>query len=408
MRRKKRKAQSQTQILHHNHQQEEQKCEETREDQEPVTVPYLPTHIVLEILSRVPIKTIFNCRLVCKNWSALISTPEFAQLHLSRSSTSCLIIPLYKKRKFKRLYLIDPEYPSSFQDRLVFVPKINLPNIRIGLINSCNGLVCFSQLSFLGSNDAYNICVCNPVLREYIFLPNSPHGTLFDSYNYNCAFGFSHKTNQYKVVLNYGSNHRAEIYTLGQRSRSWRSIESSPYCIWNHYYNSLLNGVLHWLGRHSSCPFICSFDFVTEQFRAVPEPSEFSRREMLLWDDMQVGVIDGNLSICDYSHRDHVAIWVMRDYGVKESWSKDIVINHMSYDTNRGSYEPIMITGNGEILVIFNNKCMMLYNPKSEAFGSELKIPGVGSKFRGVAHVSSLISLMDVAKGENVEVLGKN
>ncbi|KAM7493720.1 hypothetical protein LguiB_028329 [Lonicera macranthoides] len=124
---------------------------------------------------------------------------------------------------------------------------------------------------------------------------------------------------------------------------------------------------------------------------------------------MWLGVINGNLSICDFNYcnfdyevGNRIVIWVMKDYGVKVSWNKDFVITHKTcsgFDT----YEPIMRKGNGEILVIFNNEYIMLYDPKSEAFESELEINGVSSKFHAIAYVPSLISLKDVSKGENLK-----
>ncbi|KAM7490389.1 hypothetical protein LguiA_033310 [Lonicera macranthoides] len=90
----------------------------------------------------------------------------------------------------------------------------------------------------------------------------------------------------------------------------------------------------------------------------------------------------------------------------KESWSKDIVITHMicGFDT----YERLITTGDGKILLMFRNQCIMLYDPKSEAFVSQRKIFGVGLEFHAVAHVPSLMSLKDVAKGENLKVLESN
>lgn len=61
---------------------------------------------------------------------------------------------------------------------------------------------------------------------------------------------------------------------------------------------------------------------MTAQFCVVPEPAEFGPLEKQCFE---------NLSICDYINRDHISIWVMKDYGVNESWSKDIVITRGIY-----------------------------------------------------------------------------
>ncbi|KAM7490399.1 hypothetical protein LguiA_033320 [Lonicera macranthoides] len=137
-------------------------------------------------------------------------------------------------------------------------------------------------------------------------------------------------------------------------------------------------------------PFICCFDFVSEQFGEVPEPSEMQDGYQ-----KRVSVINENLSICDFSN-DQIAIWVMKEYGVKESWSKDIVITCPIYGFD--TYEPIMINGNGKILMIYDNWSFVFYDPESKALiESELQIL-YQTRFEAIAHVPSLIFLKDVAK----------
>ncbi|KAM7490390.1 hypothetical protein LguiA_033311 [Lonicera macranthoides] len=395
--RKRKAKQSQTQTLTKNPQpQDDQKCKETTKP--AIIVPYIPNPMVIEILSRLPIKSLFNCRLVCKNWATIISTREFAQLHLSRLPTSCLIKPCNETRQCKELQLVDLGCPFSPSNKLVFMPNINFPDVPIRLFNSCNGLLCFSQLVSRYSIISYNIYVCNPVIGEFITLPKPPHVKIF--LHHPCAFGFSQETNQYKVVLSSNNPnspyYHTDIYTLGERS--WRSIGNSSYCIQNDNFYAFLNGALHWIRYSLEGPLICCFDFVSEQFRVVPEPAVekevFYHKQV----SVSVSVINGNLSICDYGNYDQIVIWVMKEYGVKESWSKDIVITRsISYFD---SYELIMINGNGKILMIFNKKSIILYDPESKAFESELQIfAGVRSNFEAIAHVPSLISLKDVAKG---------
>lgn len=126
------------------------------------------------------------------------------------------------------------------------------------------------------------------------------------------------------MVLSSSANvndYRTEIDTLGEGS--WRSIGNSPYSIRNHHYYAFLNGALHWIAFGRQCPFICCFDFVNKQYRAVLEPSEFGPLEQQFSDQMRMGVINENLSICDFSYGvgDRVVVWEMKDYGVEESWS---------------------------------------------------------------------------------------
>lgn len=61
---------------------------------------------------------------------------------------------------------------------------------------------------------------------------------------------------------------------------------------------------------------------------------------------------------------EYAGIWVINDYGVKESWSKDFVIRR---STNY--YELIMVFENGKILMAFTGDAFFLYDPKLEHYG---------------------------------------
>ncbi|KAG5515671.1 hypothetical protein RHGRI_036648 [Rhododendron griersonianum] len=142
----------------------------------------------------------------------------------------------------------------------------------------------------------------------------------------------------------------------------------------------------------------------SEQFRAVPGPSRFcgSQKEY-----MRLGVLQGCLSICDFSDGDHVDIWLMKDYGVKQSWSKDFYIVKMINETEiYDYYEPIMVLESGLILMLVNQDSLLVYDPGLEHY-EDVHIYGIASMFRGIAHVPNLVSLGDVARGENLkEALG--
>lgn len=51
----------------------------------------LPVPIMVDILSRLPVKTFIRCKCVCKEWLDLISDSYFANRHISRSSEILMI-----------------------------------------------------------------------------------------------------------------------------------------------------------------------------------------------------------------------------------------------------------------------------------------------------------------------------
>ncbi|XP_028060525.1 F-box protein At3g07870-like [Camellia sinensis] len=383
------------------------------------TLEQLPTQIILEILSRLPIKTLFLCQLVSKHWLSLISDPHFANLHLSRSPVSLLLKPFYPRRESRQLRLVDLQIAHSTHPRdaqLKFIPKFNYPLLKEDeIVNSCNGLLCLSDFT----DDSDPIFICNPILGEYITLPILHHRGNYDATM--TAFGFSLKTNQYKVVRfflqevvyidyntqmgSYREEAEAEIYTIGGEGL-WRNMGKVPYHLTNHSFNSFVNGAIHWLNfNHDSPGFIRCFDFGTEEFRVVPQPLEFGLHREFRGHKC-VGVLQDSLSICEFSIHCGIDIWMMKEYGNEESWSKEFVIGNVVNNKKGGFdyYEPIMVLKTGEILMLYNKDGLVLYDPKLGGF-KKLSIYWIKSEFYGAAHIPSLVSLRDVAKGEYLSFL---
>ena len=80
-------------------------------------------------------------------------------------------------------------------------------------------------------------------------------------------------------------------------------------------------GALHWVvtrkPKSDQAKFIAAFDNGSERYCVVPQP-EFADREL----HMNVGELDRCLSIiCNY-FQVHVDVWVMKEYGLKDSWVK--------------------------------------------------------------------------------------
>ncbi|KAK9291412.1 hypothetical protein L1049_019359 [Liquidambar formosana] len=381
------------------------------EDQQPSPstadiLSRLPCHLIVDILLRLPLKTLLSCRWVCKTWQNLLSDPQFAQPHLQRSPLRLLLKTLHKKRESRMLHffnLQETRIKTGYLDaRLKLAPNVDIPNFEFSLLGSCNGLLCLRE-----SDSEDPICVRNPMLGEYITLPKAEMGL-------NCVdagFGFSHETNQYKVIRLLrrmippsDDDCEAEIYALGEGA--WRSIGKTPFSMgFGSSFNTFVNGALHWLVVWRPIPdFIHSFHFGSEQFGVVPAPAEFRSIEKEFNDYMRLGVLGGCLSICDFSNSDHIDIWIMKNYGVKESWSKDFFINNPIYERhNLDYYEPIMILNSGEILVLFNENALVLYSYETEGF-DYLDIFVVKSDFHAIAHIPSFVSLKGAAKGKILKV----
>ncbi|KAE8660100.1 F-box and associated interaction domains-containing protein [Hibiscus syriacus] len=358
----------------------------------------LPHPIILDILSRLPIIDILHCRCVCKRFLCFISEAEFAWLHLSRSPL-CILInsrPFQKSRKKLQLSHVDAKGEGFQVSQLNFTPISNVPTWDISDISACNGLLCL-----VGPKKGDPFYVCNPILGEF-FTIQQPYK---DSLRDRCwGLGYSTVTNQYKLLQSYfptveSTGKTARIYTVG--TGTWRSIGNAL----NHPialpFNAFLNGALHfrnYLPRVGE--FIHSFHFDTEQFGTVPPPDHFLELDNFDAECTTSGVLGDWLFITYFSNYRQIDIWVMKEYGVKESWTKQFVIRDI-FPYGSGYYEPMVVLRNGEIFLLLNTQTIVCYSQKRKQIGGT-KFFKIRSLLDAIAYTPCFVSLYNVAKGEQV------
>ncbi|ONI01693.1 hypothetical protein PRUPE_6G154200 [Prunus persica] len=241
----------------------------------------------MDILLRLSVKTLFNCRCVCKAWLFIISYPQFTHPHASRSPFGILIEtflppPLTKPME---LYFTHLELEEITFSPGNILPPVDAAMPEFCLINSCNGLLCF------GANEGFPLFVCNPVLGEYITIPPANRNDKW----LIVGLGFCIGTNVYKVFQLNNPDTEAEIYTIGAGG-AWRSIGPPPPGDFNNLlFNNFLHGAVHWIpygGRSTSSQVIQSFDFEREQFRPLSLPSLLAKNEFLY--SLTLEVLGGN------------------------------------------------------------------------------------------------------------------
>ncbi|XP_061991423.1 F-box protein At3g07870-like isoform X2 [Rosa rugosa] len=280
-----------------------------------------------------------------------------------------------------------------------FAPQNILPvsdASEVRLINSCNGLVCLAK----GLDDG--LYVCNPILGEYISIP-SPDKSM------TCLFifvglGFNARTNEYKVLQTY-SNGQSEIYTIG--TGVWRSIGKAPSGSFSMVpFNSFLHGALHWVPfSFDGSQFIQSFNFEAEQFRPLAPPFKGHLKLSQHYNNLKLGVLKGCLLLCVLgAHNSEFDMWVMKDYGVQESWTKILVIENLYPWVGhvlQNAYEPIVFFNDGEILMTYKDRVVVRYNQETKTV-SRTGIIQTQSRFRAIAYCPCFVSLHDVSNGEEV------
>ncbi|CAH1444700.1 unnamed protein product [Lactuca virosa] len=299
----------------------------------------LPVHVMDNILSRLPIKTIIRCKCVCKKWLDHISDSYFANIQLSRSPTGLMIHSENNKFGHPSPGLLNwIEVEDKFDHHHlhhdpVMNLDLNLTSIfqksQIKLVGSVNGLLCLWQYA----PESDNTYICNPITREYMILPRQQYYRESIAIIVYC-FGVGSLTREYKVIRIFQGNipHdptsksrpslvEAEVYTLG--TGEWRSLGHAPYLL-KGFHGPFLNGHAHWIVVDEDSPEkLCAFDFDNETFELFPSPPSEARDKS--WIYKSVGVLKGCLCQCD-TYDSKFTVWVMKEYGIKKSWYKELVM----------------------------------------------------------------------------------
>ncbi|KAJ4730161.1 F-box protein [Melia azedarach] len=359
----------------------------------------LPFPILMDIFSRLPINTILQIRSVCKTWFALLSDPYFAEIHLARAPLSLMILTNFCQmicsNSLEPLYKMNQNQKQNGQ---------NIPGKRFSLLTSCNGLLCSHEFSYKKEV----VSICNPILGEYLVLPQLERNRVDRRIR---GFGFSQSSKQYKVIqtLNYknqaveSNNFQVEIHTIGMDT--WRNIGDLPYQLIQPYYGALLNGVFHWYAHShdNKTAFMCSFDLGKEEFQSFPGPPIQGFGKCRPANSISVGVSGGFLYLCDGFLESNFDIWIMKNYGVKESWTKEFVIVNPTISKLQRVFGSMYIlnyrenmskeaTEDTELVMLLGSEDLFAYKVTSQAVRKP-KSTCIQSNYQAIPYIPSLVSV---------------
>ncbi|KAK4540536.1 hypothetical protein RGQ29_031833 [Quercus rubra] len=343
---------------------------------------YLPEVVVLQILCRLPVKSLIRFRCVSKIWNSLITTSAFIDSHLTQSlslpsNSNKLVVSRgdfrTKVEYYEFIHDDNNDSDSSFhQFQNVEFP---LSFSYFKLIGSVNGLFCLCEKE--------QIILWNPCIRKFITLPKTKTKSAVIY-----GFGFDARTNDYKVV-SIATKPRCLVEVYSLKEGAWRKTSAggslSPGTMFLCYNGAaFIKGAVHFQAtcritrKLKTCPFILSFDFGDEVFRFISLPMSVLTAEL----EFDIFGFRGSLSVVCYTHRIRTScsIWVMKEYDVDKTWSKLCTVD---------------LCGNGHVIVETDLKTdpkLSSYDPQSK----QVKNLGIyGRSFNSCAdnYVESLVLL---------------
>ncbi|XWS19308.1 hypothetical protein CRYUN_Cryun31cG0004400 [Craigia yunnanensis] len=373
----------------------------------------LPMDLITDTLYRLPVKTLVRFKSLSKPCCSLIDHPDFVRAHLNRSiqTRSNLNIIL------KGLHLYSVEFDALDTAVPLEYPLSN--GVVTEAFGSCDGLLAFRITD-------KNLALYNPSTRQFRRLPVSeidpPPGESCKSGYVFYGFGQDVKTNDYKLVRmvqfnknddeddeGYFFDYEVKVYSL--KNDSWRKITKFPrylrfmfqffyHLLHRRGYGVLAGGVLHWvmpprieLGMRNK---IVGFDLGTEEFVEVPQPDCADRNYLL-----DVGVLEGCLcAICNYDQVS-VDVWVMKEYGVKKSWTRLLSVQKTRFINILTFLRPLAYSKyRDKVLLEINNQKFAWYNLQKKKMQS-VKIGGSPGTFGAEVYAGSLIPVEDRKRMEN-------
>ncbi|KAK9282740.1 hypothetical protein L1049_010960 [Liquidambar formosana] len=128
-----------------------------------------------------------------------------------------------------------------------------------------------------------------------------------------------------------------------------------PCKIYSKQSGTTVNGALHWVVHEDHYySVIIYFDLAEMKFKEVPRPDSTS------WCRKFDFAVSGGC-ICEVDNKgSHAEVWVMMEYGVKESWTNLFVIRCQSLKY----LMPLGFTKNGKFLMEINREKLVSYNFK--------------------------------------------
>ncbi|KNA05642.1 hypothetical protein SOVF_188480 [Spinacia oleracea] len=418
----------------------------SKEQQQIKTLSCLPEDIVIEILVKLPVKSLLRFKSVCKRWNSLIKTTSFIIRYNSPSRrhnnskllcfredpiTQTHVVSLHDHKTLEKIQ--DLEFPSFIDDDSVPFDK----DIQIfGPVN--NGIYCINdRLNLWGGT----LILWNPCTKSYkhILPATISDATERDTKSFQIGFGYDDSINDYKIVVichwdetvYNGDNpptDRWHVRVYNNATESWTTIHNLEYGVTEYLgfpyidfcsgfsANCFINGKYHWSCAVKKYPRIYGnklsvlvFDMASETFNVMRGPpvvgvlnededeDEDAMDDYCELEEMSVWVVKETIGVMvSCSRKETVKVWIMKEYGDEDSWELVSTIATKTYE----EYRVIGIPNDKHIFFADFHGNLISYNFENDqvieyaAFGPYKGYSGDDSDTLGVLNYVEALSLV--------------
>ncbi|KAF8040156.1 hypothetical protein BT93_B2396 [Corymbia citriodora subsp. variegata] len=344
----------------------------------------VPEELLIEILKRLPVKSLCRFTCVSTRWHSLISDPYFIDSHLTHSATRPKLLvgffdPDAGRRGGVRVFSDDQSEPRNGR------AQISTLQFSLGswngpyVLQSHEGLICLE----VGSH----VKICNPSTGKHVNfrLPgtNTLSAPWWSCFQQAHSFGFDPVERKHKVlgtrVINLGGLDRMfimELRVLTLGTRKWRRVEGcAPHYKKDHEF--CFDGVVYYTARKCSRgirgdDYLVAFDVRTESFRMItipPRAREVIHKALLIKFEGRIAMVDRNNALSS----DEIVMWILEDLD-RKIWKKRVFVLPPCWEEIVADCKvfPAGTVHSGELLfmprTLSKPSCVFYYNLKTNGF----------------------------------------